>query len=156
MSFASLVSEHLAGLSPAEARVAMFMADHPHSVGHLSAARLAEAADASDATVIRTVRKLGFDGLAALREALAAELSLSGRLEASLGNGRQVGTMRLIGERADAVRALPGGSSRTPCSRQSTSRARPNASASSVSVRAASSPVTPPTNSGGQGFRPRR
>ncbi|HMS74291.1 MurR/RpiR family transcriptional regulator [Gordonia sp. (in: high G+C Gram-positive bacteria)] len=108
MSFASLVSEHLAGLSPAEARVAMFMADHPHSVGHLSAARLAEAADASDATVIRTVRKLGFDGLAALREALAAELSLSGRLEASLGNGRQVGTMRLIGERADAVRALPG------------------------------------------------
>ncbi|QHN34671.1 MurR/RpiR family transcriptional regulator [Gordonia pseudamarae] len=108
MSFASLVSEQLAGLTPAEARVAMFMADHPHSVGHLSAARLAEAADASDATVIRTVRKLGFNGLAALRESLATELSLSGRLEASLSAGHQVGTMRLIAERTDAVIALPG------------------------------------------------
>ena len=108
MSFACLVSERLDGLTPAEARVAMFMADHPHSVGHLSAARLAEAADASDATVIRTVRKLGFDGLATLRETLAAELSLSGRLEVSLGGGHQVGTMRLIRERTDAVTALPG------------------------------------------------
>ena len=82
----------------------MFMADHPHSVGHLSAARLAEAADASDATVIRTVRKLGFDGRRTPRGARRRTLALRPP-GASLGNGRQVGTMRLIGERADAMRA---------------------------------------------------
>jgi len=108
-SFAAQVAALSAELSAAEARVARFMAEHPHRVGHLSAARLAEAAGVSDATVIRTVRRLGFDGLAALRESLAAELSMSGRLEASLASSTSAdGPMRLVAERIDAVTALPG------------------------------------------------
>ncbi|MGO1950023.1 MAG: MurR/RpiR family transcriptional regulator [Mycobacteriaceae bacterium] len=74
-------------LTPAEERVADCMAANPHSVGHLSALRLAEAAGVSDATVVRTIRKLGFDGLDDLRESLAAELSRAGRMESSLRDG---------------------------------------------------------------------
>lgn len=99
----------MAELSQAEARVARFMVEHPHSVGHLSATRLAEEAGTSDATVIRTVRKLGYDGLAALRESLAAELSMSGRLGASLAveTGPSDGPLRLVRERIETVAALP-------------------------------------------------
>lgn len=74
-------------LTPAEARVAEFMAENPHSVGHHSALKLAAAVGVSDATIVRTVRKLGFTGLDDLREALADELSRGGRLGASLQDG---------------------------------------------------------------------
>lgn len=60
------------------------MASNPHSVGHLAALKLAEASHTSDATVVRTVRKLGFEGLDELRENLASELSRAGRLDSSI------------------------------------------------------------------------
>ncbi|WP_297008699.1 MurR/RpiR family transcriptional regulator [uncultured Corynebacterium sp.] len=84
MKLVDHIAAHLGELTPAEVRVAEFMADNPHSVGHLSALKLAEAAATSDATVVRTVRKLGFDGLDDLRESLAAELSRAGRAESSI------------------------------------------------------------------------
>jgi DNA-binding MurR/RpiR family transcriptional regulator len=109
MSFVSRLAACAGELSPAEVRVAAFLAEHPHSVGHLSAARLADAARTSDATVIRTVRKLGYGTLAALRESLASELSLSGRLDATVSGAAKRGsaTQRLVEERIAAVGTLP-------------------------------------------------
>ncbi|HIW91153.1 MAG TPA: MurR/RpiR family transcriptional regulator [Candidatus Corynebacterium avicola] len=78
------IATHRSVLTPAEIRVSEFMADNPHSVGHLSALKLAEASHTSDATVVRTVRKLGFEGLDELRENLATELSRAGRLDSSI------------------------------------------------------------------------
>ncbi|RME99499.1 MAG: MurR/RpiR family transcriptional regulator [Alphaproteobacteria bacterium] len=60
--------------SPAEARVLDWLARHRESALHASAARIAAKAGTSDATVIRTARKLGYEGLDALRTALAEDL----------------------------------------------------------------------------------
>ncbi|HAJ51672.1 MAG TPA: MurR/RpiR family transcriptional regulator [Corynebacterium variabile] len=80
MQLVDRIAAHRSELTPAEIRVAEFMADNPHSVGYLSALKLAEASRTSDATVVRTVRKLGFDGLDDLREQVAVELSRAGRV----------------------------------------------------------------------------
>ena len=90
-------------LTPAEIRVAEFLADNPHSVGHHSALKLAAAVGVSDATVVRTVRKLGFSGLGDLREELAEELSRGGRMGSSLEDGE---ISRTISVSVSAVRTL--------------------------------------------------
>lgn len=87
MKLVERIADNRALLTPAEERVAECLAANPHSVGHLSALKLAAAAGTSDATVVRTVRKLGFDGLDDLRESLATELSRAGRMETSLRDG---------------------------------------------------------------------
>lgn len=90
MKLEDQITAHRGELSPAEARVADFLLNNPHSIGHLSALKLAAAAGTSDATVVRTVHKLGFSGLDGLRVDLAAELSQAGRLQATvraLGDG---------------------------------------------------------------------
>ena len=109
MAFMEEVSARAAQLTPAEAAVARYLAEHPHRVGHLSAARIAVEVGASDATVIRTVRRLGYDGLASLREALATELSLQGRLENTLSRsrGKRSAVRQLIDQRVDVVATLP-------------------------------------------------
>ncbi|WP_312800541.1 MurR/RpiR family transcriptional regulator [Corynebacterium variabile] len=84
MQLVDRIAAHRSELTPAEIRVAEFMADNPHSVGYLSALKLAEASRTSDATVVRTVRKLGFDGLDDLREQFAVELSRAGRMESTI------------------------------------------------------------------------
>ena len=56
-------------LGPAERRVAEFVAGHGAEVVMLSAMAIASQAGVSDATVVRTARRLGFDGLGALRAA---------------------------------------------------------------------------------------
>ena len=71
------VSEALAGLSPAEQRIARFFADRKETVLLAPAAEIAEQAGVSDATVVRTARCLGFNGLSALREVLLSELTRS-------------------------------------------------------------------------------
>ncbi|TYO84718.1 MurR/RpiR family transcriptional regulator [Oceanicella actignis] len=85
--------------SPAEARVLDWLAEHRETALHASAARIAAEAGTSDATVIRTARKLGFGGLDALRTALAEDL----RRDLSL-------TDRMAGEvvRANARAPLAG------------------------------------------------
>jgi DNA-binding MurR/RpiR family transcriptional regulator len=62
-------------LSPAEARMARFFAANKETVVLSSAARIAEVAGTSDATVVRTARSLGYAGLAELREDILSELS---------------------------------------------------------------------------------
>ncbi|MFE0758842.1 MurR/RpiR family transcriptional regulator [Inquilinus sp. NPDC058860] len=62
-------------LSPAEQRVARFLVAEKEAVLLSSAAEIAARAGTSDATVVRTARSLGFEGLAQLREALLADLT---------------------------------------------------------------------------------
>ncbi|MDN3564624.1 MurR/RpiR family transcriptional regulator [Paeniroseomonas aquatica] len=64
-------------LSPAARRVARFVADNRPLALSLSAAELATRAGTSDATVVRSVRAMGFAGLPDLKRALAAALSAS-------------------------------------------------------------------------------
>lgn len=86
--FDQVVEEALHRLTPAERRVARFFGDRRQDVLLSSAAEIATMAGASDATVVRTARALGFDGLSALREALLAEITRmptpGGRLQRTL------------------------------------------------------------------------
>jgi DNA-binding MurR/RpiR family transcriptional regulator len=67
------------GLSPAEERVATFLAQHPEEAVFLSAADIGGQLEMSDATVIRAVQSLGYSGLPALK----AELQEAFRTRAS-------------------------------------------------------------------------
>jgi DNA-binding MurR/RpiR family transcriptional regulator len=64
--------DQIAGLAPAERRVAEFLATGGAEALVLSAAAIAERLDTSDATVVRTAQALGYSGLGELRRALAA------------------------------------------------------------------------------------
>lgn len=57
-------------LSAAERRVARYLANHPEGVAFASAAELGQLTETSDATVIRTVKALGYDGLPGLKDSL--------------------------------------------------------------------------------------
>ncbi|TDV49968.1 MurR/RpiR family transcriptional regulator [Actinophytocola oryzae] len=57
-------------LSAAERKVARYLADHPDEVAFSSAETLGRATETSDATVIRTVKALGYSGLPALKKIL--------------------------------------------------------------------------------------
>jgi DNA-binding MurR/RpiR family transcriptional regulator len=59
-----------AGLSPSERKVARFLADHPNEVPSLTAADLGQRIGTSDATVVRTVKALGYAGLPELKRVL--------------------------------------------------------------------------------------
>jgi len=87
-TFEARVSATMNRLTPAERRIARFFVDQKQAVLLGSAAQIAELAGASDATVVRTAKSLGFDGLAALREMLLADLtaapSPAARLESTL------------------------------------------------------------------------
>ncbi|MCC7251081.1 MurR/RpiR family transcriptional regulator [Hyphomicrobium sp.] len=62
------------GLSPSLTRVLEFIDTHRHETMTMSAVELAAAIGTSDATVIRSVQAIGFDGLKELRQALATAL----------------------------------------------------------------------------------
>ena len=68
------VAARLDRLSPAEQRVVRMFQENREEVLFASAAALAAKAGTSDATVVRATKALGFDGMEALRRALAAEL----------------------------------------------------------------------------------
>jgi RpiR family carbohydrate utilization transcriptional regulator len=63
----------LGRLPEAERRVAELLLAEPASVVHESVGRLAQRAGASPATIVRLSRRLGYDGFAALKIALAQE-----------------------------------------------------------------------------------
>jgi DNA-binding MurR/RpiR family transcriptional regulator len=87
-TFDAQILTTLEGLAPAEQRVARFFVDQKQAVLLSSAAQIAQLAGASDATVVRTARALGFESLSALRAALLSELtgtpSPGNRLERTL------------------------------------------------------------------------
>jgi DNA-binding MurR/RpiR family transcriptional regulator len=64
------VAARSADLSAAERRVARYLADFPEEVAFASAGTLGNLTRTSDATVIRTVKALGYSGLPALKRTL--------------------------------------------------------------------------------------
>ena len=82
------VALHAADLRPAERRVAEFLAARPEEAPFLSALEIAKRLGTSDATVVRTVKALGYPGLQALRDELIDDLreraTPAARLERSL------------------------------------------------------------------------
>lgn len=75
-------------LSATERRIAGYLANHPEEVAFASAEQLAVETGTSDASVVRTVKKLGYGGLPGLRQSLRAKveamLTPAGRLHNSL------------------------------------------------------------------------
>lgn len=72
------LDERAAGLAPAARRVARFLFDNRALALASSAADLARRIGTSDATVVRTVQALGFEGLPDLKRALAESLAERG------------------------------------------------------------------------------
>jgi DNA-binding MurR/RpiR family transcriptional regulator len=68
------VADAFDGLSPAERGVAAYMRDHPYEIAYASAEAIGNQTGTSDATVIRTVKALGYAGLPELRRKVAAAL----------------------------------------------------------------------------------
>jgi DNA-binding MurR/RpiR family transcriptional regulator len=73
--FNALVQSVAGSLSPSAARVAHFVDRNRATALASSAAQLAAQLNVSDATVIRAVQALGFEGLPALKQALASSLN---------------------------------------------------------------------------------
>lgn len=73
--FKDRMTRAMPGLSPAEQRMARTIAQRMDRVVLGSAVQIAALAGASDATLLRTVRSLGYQTLAGLREDLLAELT---------------------------------------------------------------------------------
>ncbi|MBN9551672.1 MAG: MurR/RpiR family transcriptional regulator, partial [Alphaproteobacteria bacterium] len=74
-AFDDRVEAALEALPPAEQRMARFFVGQKQAVLLGSAAEIAALAGASDATVVRTARSLGFESLSALRQMLLADLT---------------------------------------------------------------------------------
>jgi len=87
-SFDERVAAAREGLSPAEQRVATFIADHREEAVFLSAADIARRLDTSDATVIRAVQSLGYGGLPSLKTEL--QEALRSRATPTLRLGRSI------------------------------------------------------------------
>lgn len=106
-SFSELVTAKSSDLSRTEHRVARFFAENRHQVLVQSALELAQSIGTSDATVIRTARSLGFDGLDGLRKALAAELEvgLTPAVRMSKTLGETSGSLRRVLETTFAAHA---------------------------------------------------
>jgi DNA-binding MurR/RpiR family transcriptional regulator len=106
-SFSELVETKSSTLSRTEHRVARFFAENRHQVLVQSALELAQSIGTSDATIIRTARSLGFDGLDSLRKAVAAELEFgptpAGRMSKTLDESS--GSLRLALETTLAAHA---------------------------------------------------
>ncbi|WP_328615287.1 MurR/RpiR family transcriptional regulator [Amycolatopsis sp. NBC_00355] len=100
-------------LSAGGLRVVDFFAAHPAEASVFSAQEIARRAEVSDATVIRTVKQLGFGGLGELRRAAAAmlnpvrdpEQTLAEHLTRSDDSGRLLAKISL--DAVELVRALP-------------------------------------------------
>jgi DNA-binding MurR/RpiR family transcriptional regulator len=75
-SMAERLEARRSGLSPRIRRVAEYLVDRPEFAATASASEIAEAAGVSDATVVRTVQLLGYNGLPDLRRSIARELEV--------------------------------------------------------------------------------
>jgi RpiR family carbohydrate utilization transcriptional regulator len=94
----------LRSLSVSEARVAEIILDRPYEFLDWSAADLARLSATSGATVVRTCRQLGYDGLRDLRLTLARDLGFP----APAATGEPVGEGRplVVGLFEDAARSM--------------------------------------------------
>lgn len=73
-ALAERIGQRIGALSPAERRVAEYLWKHPGMIVLSTAAELAEQTDTSDATVVRTVKALGYSGLPELKRAVGHQV----------------------------------------------------------------------------------
>ena len=104
------LAQHRAALSPRELEVAEHLALHREDVAFLKAVDIAARLGTSDATVIRTVKSLGYPGMQALRDELLDELRAratpADRLERSLDDlGADSGSVldHVLGQQIDLL-----------------------------------------------------
>ncbi|UTX53851.1 MurR/RpiR family transcriptional regulator [Leucobacter aridicollis] len=71
------IGERLPTLTAAESKVAQYISEQPEQALLMSAVQLGEVLGASDMTVVRTARSLGFTGWPELRRALGSQLALT-------------------------------------------------------------------------------
>ena len=95
-----------AGLSASERRVAETILDHPHEVLEWSASEIATQSGTSDATAVRTCRRLGFSGLRDLRLTLARDLGWSGAGAAARRNGKRFFIEELFADAASSIASM--------------------------------------------------
>lgn len=112
-TFDALVLENYDSLQPAEQRVIRHIGKNRLAALSTSAADLARQIGASDATVVRAVKALGFKGLAELRAALAAGFIDESnpaenmrRTAADVGEGVEHAVAAVIDTHRDALREM--------------------------------------------------
>ncbi len=71
------ISERLPLLTAGETRIAQYIAEQPQQALLMSAVQIGETLGASDMTVLRTARSLGYNGWPELRRALGSQLALT-------------------------------------------------------------------------------
>lgn len=74
ISFAERVDNHRDALSPAELRVVEYLREYAHDALFATAEQLGKQTETSDATVVRTARTLGYNGLPELKQDLGRSL----------------------------------------------------------------------------------
>jgi DNA-binding MurR/RpiR family transcriptional regulator len=72
---AERIAERLAGLSPAERKVAEFLRNQAGDILFASAGEIGELTGTSDATVVRTAKALGYSGLPELKRQLGQQVT---------------------------------------------------------------------------------
>jgi DNA-binding MurR/RpiR family transcriptional regulator len=71
------LAERLEELTPAERRVAEYLARNLHGIIFATAGEIGAATDTSDATVVRTAKTLGYSGLPELKRAVGQEVGMA-------------------------------------------------------------------------------
>lgn len=71
------IGERLPELTAGESRIAQYIAEQPEQALLMSAVQIGETLGASDMTVLRTARSLGYTGWPELRRALGSQLALA-------------------------------------------------------------------------------
>lgn len=111
--FDVLVAARLNDMQPAAQRVVRYICNNRLRVLSTSAAELASQVGASDATVVRAARSLGFTGMADLRQALAASLSADSnpadnmrRTTVEVGEGVEQAVASVIETHLESLRML--------------------------------------------------
>jgi RpiR family carbohydrate utilization transcriptional regulator len=98
-------------LSASELRVALTILEHPHEVLEWSASEIAEHSGTSDATAVRTCRRLGFSGLRDLRLTLARDLGWSSTVDANPRRRKQPFIEELFADAGTSISSMLSGES---------------------------------------------
>jgi DNA-binding MurR/RpiR family transcriptional regulator len=92
------VAARIGSLTATERRIAEYLSEHPQEAAFSSAEELGRATGTSDASVVRTAKALGFDGLPGLKR------SLQGHLESLLTPARRLSkSLKTLGDGPEAV-----------------------------------------------------
>ncbi|WP_306190736.1 MurR/RpiR family transcriptional regulator [Streptomyces sp. MK5] len=107
------VTARYESLTPTERKVATYLCEHPQQAAFSSAEEIATATGTSDASVVRTAKSLGFDGLPGLKRTLQEHLGtlltpthLLHNTISNFSEGPEGVVGSLLAERADLLNEL--------------------------------------------------